>query len=140
MKSLAITATILLSSSFWISASGQSLPACLGNPDEDAALRGWVLEWTTAPISDTARANRRAYFHLPPADSAEVVVVSDSATCEQSRASLSQYLGAAAESLSVVVVHADSVYVVVDPGQTAGEWYKGAVLGSQFQVLKGLLY
>lgn len=125
----------------WLSGlSDSTRPACRNDPEHAQELRAWVLSWTSAPGTDTMRVNRRVWPHLPSADSTMVTVVADSLTCEQARSGYAQSVGMAPDTISIVAVRADSVYVVIDPACTAGEWILASVLGSRFQPLKGFLY
>ena len=45
-----------------------------------------------------------------------------------------------ASSLSLIVIKAESVYVVNDPSRRAGEWVLSNVFNLQFERLQGFLY
>ncbi|HSE65405.1 MAG TPA: hypothetical protein VLB12_00365, partial [Gemmatimonadales bacterium] len=93
------------------------------------------------PASDSGVVAQRNYLHIPAVSANQVVVVTTTATCDSLRTAYAQALGVSpVASLSVIVIKADSVYVVNDPSRRAGEWVLSNIFNLQFQRLQGFLY
>jgi hypothetical protein len=69
--------------------------------------------------------------------SSQVTIITNTTTCAQARTALAATLDnpVAASDLSVILLQVDTVYVVSDPTQRAGDYSLAAVYGAAFQPL-----
>lgn len=140
MRSVSVAIGFLaLGATSWLNA--QSQPACSSSTSQQQSLKAWVTWLATAPASDSGVVAQRSYLHIPPVSAGQVTVVTAAATCDSLRTAYAQALGvSSASSLSLIVIKAESVYVVNDPSRRAGEWVLSNVFNLQFERLQGFLY
>jgi hypothetical protein len=125
----------LLLSATPASATAQ-LPACRPVDSNTVAFLGDLTYFATAPSSNSYAAEHRTLKGLPVADSAQVIVVSDSTTCSHARAAYATVLGLNPTSVSVIVVKVADRYAVVDPSAHVGEWKLAKTFDSVFVKIK----
>ena len=118
----------------------QSPPAC--NPDTLARsdFRDKVLEYATAPATDTVGVYLRNRLSIPAVPASQVTTIATATTCSKARDAYAKLAKVSAATLSVIVVKAGSVYVVMDPRQHTGEWKLAITFDGQWRKLAGFDY
>ena len=120
--------------------------ACSPDTTMQAQLKADVTLWAMADSTDTESTQKRQNAQIPHVtNSTSVSLVTNSGTCGQLRTALAALLdnGVPASSLSVVAIQVDTVFVVVDPSQSAGgdgEWLGMGIFGSAYQLIESVLY
>lgn len=119
-------------------AGAQASQPCRTTDTRVQPLADWVVRVATG--TDSFAITQRSAFHIPPTTGASIAVVTDSATCQHAADAYSAALHHSSTTRRVFVVHADTVYVALDPDLEYGEWKVAITLGSTFAVLAKSTY